>query len=58
MPRWAVVWSAARLRIVASFCAAAAMLVSIAATSPSQPCSFASWSRSMRLAWISSSLGF
>ena len=41
-----------------SFCAAAARVVSIAATLPSQPCSRASWSRSLRLAWISSSRGF
>jgi hypothetical protein len=34
-----------------------AMVVSIAATSPSQPCSLASSSRSKRLAWIASSRG-
>jgi hypothetical protein len=40
-----------------SFCAAAAKVVSIAATSPSQPWSLASSSRPRRLAWISSSRG-
>ena len=49
MPRWVIVL-VARLRMVSSFCAAAAMVVSIAATSPSQRWSLASWSRSMRLA--------
>ena len=53
MPSWMGVLRAARM--VSSFWAAAAMVVSIAAISPSQPCSFASASRSTRLAWISSS---
>lgn len=40
-----------------SFCSAAARLPSIAATSPGQPRSLASWSRSVRFAWISSKRG-
>jgi hypothetical protein len=48
MPSWMGVLRAARM--VSSFWAAAAMVASIAATSPSQPCSFASASRSTRLA--------
>jgi hypothetical protein len=43
--------------MASSFCWAAALVVSIAATSPSQPCSLASWRRSRRLAWISSNRG-
>ncbi|MGW3957213.1 hypothetical protein ACWEKM_41450 [Streptomyces sp. NPDC004752] len=39
--------------MAASFCSAAARLTSIAATSPSQPCSLASWSRSSRFTRIS-----
>jgi hypothetical protein len=53
----AVEGRAARSPMASSFCAAAAMVVSIAATSPSQPWSLASWRRSMRLAWISSRRG-
>jgi hypothetical protein len=52
MPRWTAL---SRACIAFSFCVAAARVVSIAATSPSQPCSLASWSRSRRLAWIPSS---
>ena len=55
MPRWTCALRA--VRMASSFWAAAAMVVSIAATSPSQPCSLASWSRAARLAWISSSRG-
>jgi hypothetical protein len=55
MPSWTSALPAAR--IASSFCAAAAMVVSIAATSPSQPCSVASRSRSTRLAWIFSNRG-
>lgn len=47
---------AARSRMAVSFCSAARP-ASIAATSPSQPCSLASWRRSSRFAWISSGLG-
>jgi hypothetical protein len=52
MPRWTMVPRAVRARMASSFWTAAAMVVSIAATSPSQPCSLASWSRSARLARI------
>jgi hypothetical protein len=55
MPRWTVVLRAVRSRMASSFWPAAAVVVSIAATSPSQPCSFASRSQSPRLARISSS---
>jgi len=50
MPRWALVLAdlVVRSRMASSFWAAAARVVSIAATSPSQPCSFASWSRPPR----------
>lgn len=48
IPKPAVVcWAAERM--ATSFCSAAAIVVSIAATSPSQPCSFASSRRSTRL---------
>jgi hypothetical protein len=57
IPRVVVVCWVAADRMATSFCSAAARVVSIAATSPNQPCSLASSSRSMRLAWILSSRG-
>ena len=57
IPRCVLLFAAADKRIAASFWFAAARVVSIAATSPSQPWSLASWSRSTRLARISSSRG-
>lgn len=51
MPRTTVALRAARM--ASSFWAAAAMVVSIAATSPSQPCSFASASRADQLRHLS-----